>query len=346
MAEGKYIIRIVKRQRSKRHPEQNVTCYVGKCRKCEKEVIIVACAWERWHGWCHPCAVRRPHNPESGKCGVYAIRNTLNGKAYFGSTTDWYRRRYTHRRELRLGKHHCQHLQRAWNKYREDAFEFVWLEDVPRELLFDAEDRLLSENKDKYNTGMVAGAAWLNGEYGGQKHTPETIEKLRRLATGRPCSPETREKLRRANLGKRYSRETREKVGAASRGKKFTAEMSKRHRRKGYWWNKTRQNWDVGVSLGGCVYRWRRETEEEAQNVVQIVRQQFDGGLPIEPPPRVANKCGGMSGRRRGKKKGYSWYPNQKKWRARVGDPGVHIGMFQTEQEAIAAVAAYREAMG
>lgn len=53
---------------------------------------------------------------------VYAIQNILNGAAYVGSSVDLDARIKTHLRNLRRNSHFCDHLQRAWNKYGEEAF--------------------------------------------------------------------------------------------------------------------------------------------------------------------------------------------------------------------------------
>ena len=55
---------------------------------------------------------------------IYKIRNVVNQKFYVGSTTNKKQRWTTHRKKLRQGKHHCHHLQAAWNKYGEDCFKF------------------------------------------------------------------------------------------------------------------------------------------------------------------------------------------------------------------------------
>ncbi len=58
-------------------------------------------------------------------CGVYVIRNLQNGKVYIGSTAINFRKRWReHRTTLLRGTHDSGHLQRAWNKYGESAFEF------------------------------------------------------------------------------------------------------------------------------------------------------------------------------------------------------------------------------
>jgi group I intron endonuclease len=61
-------------------------------------------------------------------CGVYFIKNTVNGKCYVGSSVDIKKRWGTHKLALRNGSHHSKHLQRAWDKYGESAFEFGFCE--------------------------------------------------------------------------------------------------------------------------------------------------------------------------------------------------------------------------
>jgi hypothetical protein len=58
-------------------------------------------------------------------CGTYYIRNLINQKYYVGSSHDIYTRWKTHLRQLRNGIHHCAHLQKSWNKYGENSFEFI-----------------------------------------------------------------------------------------------------------------------------------------------------------------------------------------------------------------------------
>lgn len=63
--------------------------------------------------------------------GVYLIRNRATGSVYVGSTAVGFEGRWKgHQKFLRLGYHRNIHLQRAWNKYGEGAFEFQVLERV------------------------------------------------------------------------------------------------------------------------------------------------------------------------------------------------------------------------
>lgn len=61
--------------------------------------------------------------------GIYKIKNKVNGKIYIGQSIDIVTRWHNHRNELNGNRHHNEHLQHAWNKYKEDNFEFIVIEE-------------------------------------------------------------------------------------------------------------------------------------------------------------------------------------------------------------------------
>lgn len=180
---------------------------------------------------------------------IYKIVNLVNDKFYVGSTTNKKVRFREHRKQLRGNRHHCKHLQAAWNKYGEEKFLFVVIEEVStNENLASAEDRWLKEHYGKpycYNSGAAAIAPW-RGKYG-QEHfnfgkTIQQKQKEQISATlkafyaqdyhnhprvGKTHSEETKQRIRaaklanptRAWLGKTRSEETKKKVGDSQRGK-------------------------------------------------------------------------------------------------------------------------------
>ena len=76
----------------------------------------------------------------NSNCGIYKITNLKNNKAYIGQSTDIKSRWINHKRELRNNIHRNSHLQNAFNKYGEEAFEFRILEETFEENLDDAEE--------------------------------------------------------------------------------------------------------------------------------------------------------------------------------------------------------------
>jgi len=61
---------------------------------------------------------------------VYQITNISNNKIYIGSTIIPYNRLLMHYRSLNRGDHENIYLQRAWNKYGKDNFEFEILDKI------------------------------------------------------------------------------------------------------------------------------------------------------------------------------------------------------------------------
>lgn len=183
-------------------------------------------------------------------CGVYQIRNTVNGHVYIGSSRDIQQRWGGHKWDLRNGVHDNEHLQRAWNKYGEDAFVFETI------LLCDPENRLYYEQvlldnmKPAYNIAINATAnmqglymsdaarAKLSESHKGKrhpnfgKHLPEeTRVKISKANKGKPngrlgahLSEETRAKISEAHKGKFVSGETRRKLSEINTGKHHTSE--------------------------------------------------------------------------------------------------------------------------
>ncbi len=65
---------------------------------------------------------------QSIRSGIYAITRIASGKQYIGSSYDVVARMGKHREQLRGNRHHCKHLQNAWNKYGEAEFTFEIIE--------------------------------------------------------------------------------------------------------------------------------------------------------------------------------------------------------------------------
>jgi group I intron endonuclease len=169
---------------------------------------------------------------------IYKIRNVVNEHYYIGSTVDSRKRFWEHRKDLRLGKHVCVRLQRAWNKYGEDCFKFEIVEQLnSREELYPTEQRWLNDHHGTeycYNVAAHADApmrdaspemrarlaektkAWLEREghpRQGEKHLPETLSLISKNRKGKAAGPD------HYRYGKTVSPEVRAKIGATQRGK-------------------------------------------------------------------------------------------------------------------------------
>lgn len=170
------------------------------------------------------------------KSGIYAIRNTINGRLYIGSAVDLDGRFAMHRYSLCRGSHHNQHLQRAYSKYGSTVFDFVVLERIHRTRLIEREqvylDYAFKMKMMPYNISSIAGSS-LNTKHSYEARCKMSIAQKgnrnaigNKIWVGRHHSLEARKKMSTAKLGNRYcvgrnlSTETKTKISAALTGNK------------------------------------------------------------------------------------------------------------------------------
>ena len=129
--------------------------------------------------------------------GVYQIKNTDNGKSYIGSSMRLERRLSEHKSRLRHNKHGNRHLQRAWNKYGKDAFEFEVLAelDTDIDILRLIERMYLYNLEPEYCMSMYPTRNYMYGRTG-DKHPnygrvmfrqPHSEESKRRISESKGC---------------------------------------------------------------------------------------------------------------------------------------------------------------
>jgi len=127
---------------------------------------------------------------------IYAIINVVNEKHYVGQASDKLKRFREHKKTLR-GNYHCNVLlQRAFNKYGEDKFIFVVLENLLScDQLNAREQHWIDLLRPEYNLAPVAGSLL------GYKHSEEARENMSEAHKGRKHSAETRAKMSAARMG-------------------------------------------------------------------------------------------------------------------------------------------------
>lgn len=162
--------------------------------------------------------------------GIYRITNLTTGRFYIGSAVNFARRKAVHLARLRKGEHGNTRLQRDWDRYGPDAFEFKPIVICAREHLLEYEQRLidgLEAVTRGYNMLPTAGSAL------GFRHSDEHRASLKgnQHARGLRHSAETREHLSQVMRGNRYgagwamSEAHRQAVSSANRGRKQTPEQ-------------------------------------------------------------------------------------------------------------------------
>lgn len=157
--------------------------------------------------------------------GIYCIVNIRIGKIYLGSAVNIRKRWSEHRRTLRLGKHHSRLLQRAWDKYGEEAFKFFMLERVEsRSELVACEqiwiDRIRPFDPTRgYNINPKAesrlGASWTK-----ERRIDFSLQR-KGFGKGKKLSTEHKEALLAGRRSFVFTEETKKKISEANRGRKL-----------------------------------------------------------------------------------------------------------------------------
>lgn len=158
---------------------------------------------------------------------IYKIQNTINHKFYLGSTINKKIRFARHINSLYNGIHHSKKLQNAWNKYGEDNFVFIIIEDNIDNNDIKNKEQYYLDNLMPYKYGYnISDSA--NGWTIGKKHTEETKIKIGNKNRGRIFSVATRLKMRISHLGIQNTEETKKKISFKNKGRKCTEEAKKK----------------------------------------------------------------------------------------------------------------------
>jgi group I intron endonuclease len=121
--------------------------------------------------------------------GIYQISNLIDGKLYIGSAVCIRKRWNHHKGLLRRGRHVNKHLQKAWNKYGEDNFNFEVVRYCEKNALLTQEQIYIDQlnaasRKFGYNLKPIAGSNI------GFKYSDEARKNMSKAQKGHPVSEE------------------------------------------------------------------------------------------------------------------------------------------------------------
>lgn len=139
--------------------------------------------------------------------GIYKIINTQTGRAYVGQTKEKFQRRYwLHRWKLRNGAHDNAHLQRAWNKYGGENFEFRVIEVLEVSEIDEREKYWIAwqrNQKEGCYSIQDGGQPENLNNYISPEIRKRTGELNRERMLGSKLSDETKDKMSKSRTGKR-----------------------------------------------------------------------------------------------------------------------------------------------
>jgi group I intron endonuclease len=147
------------------------------------------------------------------RSGIYKISNITNGKIYIGSAVNIYHRINCHIRDLKKNEN-SKFLQRAWNKYQHEGFQFEVLEFCNEEdcikreqhyldtVLF-AQEYISSNKSDKRFRRLGYNICPIAGSTKHFSHSEETKRKVSQTHKGRKQTKEHKEKVAFYSIGER-----------------------------------------------------------------------------------------------------------------------------------------------
>lgn len=174
-------------------------------------------------------------------CGIYLIRNTVNGKVYVGQSSHINRRWREHKKAMRLG--YKSYLHDAMRKHGVDAFEHVVLELCDFDAMDEREAYWMAaycchDEAKGYNyrpAGQLKQAmtpearARISNRLKGRKMSPERVEQMRVASLGRPCTESAKAKISAFHTGITLDPQTRAAIKASMPALPKIENPQKRH---------------------------------------------------------------------------------------------------------------------
>jgi group I intron endonuclease len=159
-------------------------------------------------------------------CGIYCIKNLVNGKVYIGQTTNFDVRKRTHKSSFKRGLNSI-HIQSSFYKHGEKNFEVFMIEECTKEELNEREIYYIKlyKSKDRNLGYNLTEGGDTPPSFSGRKHSPETLEKMSNSAKGnqrwlgKRHSKETKEKMSEKAQGRILSESTRDKISKSAKGR-------------------------------------------------------------------------------------------------------------------------------
>ena len=185
------------------------------------------------------------------KIGIYIIRNKINGKVYIGQSKMLNRRYSGHLYRIKRSEHHNEILQKAFDKYGIENFEYDILEEVSdintlnkrekfwidfygglnSDKVYNLKDPLLNEYSDYVRNKMSKNNIGKNNPNYGNKWTKEMKEKAANRKKGKSWeelygeekAKEMKKNAAKSQEGRVHSEQTKEKIRQHNVGEKNPA---------------------------------------------------------------------------------------------------------------------------
>jgi len=156
------------------------------------------------------------NNKNKENCHLIYKHTSPSGKSYIGQTNNLQKRNSQHKTSEK-----CAAFSSAIKKYGWDAFTH---EVLMKDLTIDEANHWEKFYVDFYNSISPNGYNLMDGGFN-SLHSPESIEKIKKIHAGKAISEQARKNMSIAQTGKKRSPESVAKTAAANTGKKRTNEQ-------------------------------------------------------------------------------------------------------------------------
>ena len=214
--------------------------------------------------------------------GIYQIVHTESKRFYLGSSQNIEKRWGQHKSDLRANRHHCVYLQRAWNKYGEEAFQFSILEltNLPRE----REQVLLDQLKEQlFNTSTQASGGDLISYHPNRddivlKISKASKERILNMSEEERALKFGRKKEANPNFGNHWTTEQKVNASIKHKGKTHSKETKQKMKlaQQARWTDEARKAKSESI-LGDANHFFGKSHTEETKS---ILREKSKGRLP------------------------------------------------------------------
>ena len=158
--------------------------------------------------------------------GIYLIVNLINGMFYVGSTICFKDRWCVHRNQLNTNLHKSTYLQNAWNKYGEEAFQFIIVEIVEDRNKLEEIEQLWMDASNCYNSKFGYNLRTKAYSNKGIKRTKESIAKVVNFHKGRKRSAQSIINISNGQKGRKQTKEhIANRVKAIKKSSKWPHEL-------------------------------------------------------------------------------------------------------------------------
>lgn len=159
------------------------------------------------------------------RSGIYFILNKISLKLYIGSATYLIRRKSEHFSRLSKNIHHNEHLQRAYNFYGAEAFDFIIIELAPLDKLIELEKFYIAKHRsteEEFGYNKCEAGSGMHG----RKHSEKSKELIRQTQIGKTLSQEHKDKISKTLIGTKLSPERIAKAKSRKASLETRAKMS------------------------------------------------------------------------------------------------------------------------